>query len=122
MWTVARFVTEFAVAYAALWMAAELAIIAMRRRTAPLRAWRRRGQRRQWRSRPSGPRRNGTESRDRRAGREAKYGEAAHKRRIARPQPRPLRSLLMWLQRRLRTHPPPSYAPITTQAIASPVE
>jgi hypothetical protein len=31
MWTVARFVTEFVVAYAALWMAAELAIIAMRR-------------------------------------------------------------------------------------------
>ncbi len=31
MWTVARFVTEFAVGYAALWMAAELAIIAMRR-------------------------------------------------------------------------------------------
>jgi hypothetical protein len=31
MWTVAQFVTEFAVAYAALWMAAELAIIAMRR-------------------------------------------------------------------------------------------
>jgi hypothetical protein len=31
MWTVARFVTEFAVAYAALWMAAELAIMAMRR-------------------------------------------------------------------------------------------
>jgi hypothetical protein len=31
MWTVARFVTDFAVAYAALWMAAELAIIAMRR-------------------------------------------------------------------------------------------
>jgi hypothetical protein len=31
MWTVARFVTEFAVAYAALWTAAEFAIIAMRR-------------------------------------------------------------------------------------------
>jgi hypothetical protein len=31
MWTVARFVTEFAVAYAALWMAAEVAVIAMRR-------------------------------------------------------------------------------------------
>jgi hypothetical protein len=40
---------------------------------------------------------------------------------IARLQPWTLRSLLMWLQRPLRTYPRLSYAPISRRAIASPV-